>query len=176
HNTLKLPEEFSKFEQMIVKKLTRFAGNLSNVKDGTKKEEIHLNKEVFVGAEFTDLWNRIKYKTTYSVDFDSEKLIDKCVKAIKEDLRVGRGKIEVTKAATKIAEEGVTAKKKDRNLISINEKVDLPDILTYLQNQTNLTRRTLANILIKAGKLKSFKMNPSKFMQEATIIIKRTLN
>ncbi|MBY6788279.1 DEAD/DEAH box helicase family protein [Clostridium botulinum] len=176
HNTLKLPEEFSKFEQMIVKKLTRFAGNLSNVKDGTKKEEIHLNKEVFVGAEFTDLWNRIKYKTTYSVDFDSEKLIDKCVKAIKEDLRVGGSKIEVTKAATKIAEEGVTAKKKDRNLISINEKVDLPDILTYLQNQTNLTRRTLANILIKSGKLKSFKMNPSKFMQEATIIIKRTLN
>ncbi|WP_252242745.1 DEAD/DEAH box helicase family protein [Clostridium sp. ZS2] len=175
-NALKLPEEFKSIEPMVVEKLTRLSGNLSNIKDGSKKGEIHLNKEVFVGPEFTDLWNRIKYKTTYSVDFDSEKLIDKCVKAIKEDLRVGGSKIEVTKAATKIAEEGVTAKEKDRNLVSINEKVDLPDILTYLQNQTNLTRRTLANILIKSDKLESFKMNPSKFMQEATIIIKRTLN
>ncbi|MBN1065399.1 type III restriction-modification system endonuclease [Clostridium botulinum] len=175
-NTLKLPEEFKSIEPMVVEKLTRLSGNLSNIKDGSKKREIHLNKEVFVGPEFTDLWNRIKYKTTYSVHFGSEKLIDECVKAIKEDLRVGGSKIEVTKAATKIAEEGVTAKEKDRNLVSINEKVDLPDILTYLQNQTNLTRRTLANILIKSDKLESFKMNPSKFMQEATIIIKRTLN
>ncbi|NFO48606.1 type III restriction endonuclease subunit R [Clostridium botulinum] len=175
-NTLKLPEEFKSIEPMVVEKLTRLSGNLSNIKDGSKKREIHLNKEVFVGPEFTDLWNRIKYKTTYSVDFDSEKLIDECVKAIKEDLRVGGSKIEVTKAATKIVEEGVTAKEKDRNLVSINEKVDLPDILTYLQNQTNLTRRTLANILIKSDKLESFKMNPSKFMQEAALIIKRTLN
>ena len=175
-NTLKLPEEFKQIETMVKEKLTRLVGNLSNIKDGSKKREINLNKEVFVGPEFTNLWNRIKYKTTYSVDFNSEKLINECVKAMQEDLRVGGSKIEVIKAKTKIAEEGVTAKEKDRNLVSINEKVDLPDILTYLQNQTNLTRKTLANILIKSGKLESFKMNPSKFMQEATLIIKRTLN
>lgn len=176
NNTLKLPEEFSKFEQMVVKKLTRFAGNLSNVKDGSKKQEIKLNKEVFLGPDFTDLWNRIKYKTTYSVDFDSEKLISECVKSIQEDLKVGSSKIEVVKAATKIAEEGVSAKEKDRTLVAIREKVDLPDILTYLQNETNLTRKTIANILVKSGRLESFKMNPSKFMQEVAIIIKRTLS
>lgn len=176
HNTLKLPEEFSKFEQMVVKKLTRFAGNLTNIKDGSKKQEIHLNKEVFLGSDFTDLWNRIKYKTTYSVDFDSDKLIEECVKAIQEDLKVGSSKIEVIKAQTKIAEEGVSAKEKDRNLVAIREKVDLPDILTYLQNETNLTRKTISNVLVKSGRLESFKMNPSKFMQEVAIIIKRTLS
>lgn len=176
HNTLKLPEEFSKFEQMIVKKLTKFAGNLTNIKDGSKKQEIHLNKEVFLGSDFIDLWNRIKYKTTYSVDFDSEKLIEECVKSIQEDLKVGSSKIEVVKAQTKIAEEGISAKEKDRNLVAIKEKVDLPDILTYLQNETNLTRKTIANILIKSGRLESFKINPSKYMQEVAIIIKRTLS
>lgn len=175
-NNLRLPEEFKQIEPMVVEKLTRLAGELNNIKDGSKKREIHLNKEVFLGPEFTDLWNRIKYKTTYSVDFNSEKLIDECVKVIQEDLRVSGSKIEVIKAATKIAEEGVTAKQTDRNLVSISEKVDLPDILTYLQNQTNLTRKTLADILIKSGKLEIFKLNPSKFMQEVAQIIKRTLN
>ena len=176
NNTLKLPEEFNKFEQMIINKLTRFAGNLSNIKDGSKKKEIHLNKEVFLGTDFTDLWNRIKYKTTYSVDFDSEKLIEECVKSIQEDLKVGSVKIEVIKAQTKIAEEGVSAKQKYKDEVAIKEKVDLPDILTYLQNETNLTRKTIANILVKSGSLESFKMNPSKFMQEVAIIIKRTLS
>ena len=161
---------------MIVKKLTKFAGNLTNIKDGTKKQEIHLNKERFISPEFTDLWNRIKYKTTYSVDFDSEELINACVKALQEDIKVSSVKIEVIKAQTKIAEEGVTAKEKDKKLFAIKEKAALPDILTYLQNETNLTRRTIANILVKSGQLERFKMNPSKFMQEAAIIIKRTLS
>lgn len=176
NNTLKLPEEFNDFEPMIIKKLTRFAGNLSNIKDASKKREIHLNKERFLDPNFTELWNRIKYKTTYSVNFDSEKLIEECVKSIQEDLKVGSVKIEVIKAQTKIAEEGVSAKEKDRNSVAITEKVDLPDILTYLQNETNLTRKTIANILVKSGRLESFKMNPSKFMQEVAIIIKRTLS
>lgn len=176
HDTLKLPEEFSKVQPMIVKKLTRFAGNLANIKDGSKKQEIHLNKERFISPEFTDLWNRIKYKTTYSVDFDSEKLINACVKALQEDLKVSSVKIEVIKAQTKIAEEGITAKEKDKNLFAIKEKAALPDILTYLQNETNLTRRTIANILVESGQLDRFKMNPSKFMQEAAAIIKRTLS
>ena len=176
HDTLKLPEEFSKAQTMIVKKLTRFAGNLSNIKDGSKKQEIHLNKKRFLSPEFIDLWNRIKYKTTYSVDFDSNELINACVKALQEDLKVSSVKIEVIKVQTKIAEEGITAKEKDKNLFAIKERAALPDILTYLQNETNLTRRTIANILVKSGQLNRFKMNPSKFMQEAAAIIKRTLN
>lgn len=176
HNTLKLPEEFTFAKPMVEKILTRFTGNLANVKDGSKKQEIHLNKERILSPEFTDLWNRIKYKTTYSVDFDSDELINACVKALQEDLKVSSVKIEVIKAQTKIAEEGITAKEKDKNLVAIKEKVALPDILTYLQNETNLTRRTIANILVKSGQLERFKMNPSKFMQEAAVIIKRTLS
>jgi type III restriction enzyme len=176
NNYLNLPEEFKHIEEAVKEKLERLSGNLSNVKDGSKKREIHINKEVFLGKEFMELWDRIKYKTTYSVDFDSDKLIKECVKSISEDLKVGRSKIEVVKAETKIAIEGVSAKETDRSLININEEVQLPDILTYLQNETNLTRRTIAKILIKSGKLDAFKMNPSKFMQEVALNIKRKLS
>lgn len=177
NNKIQLPDEFKAVEAMVAKKLGRIVGDLSNIKDGSKKREIHLNKEKFLGPEFTELWNRIKYKTTYSVDFDSQQLIKECVKVIKEDLKVGRSKVEITKAKTALAhEDGVTIKEKSTSFSEINEHNDLPDILTYLQNETNLTRRTIADILVQSGRLEDFKKNPSKFMQEVGLIIKNTLN
>ena len=176
-NTLSLPEDFKAFEPMIIQKLTKLAGNLKNIKNANNKREIKLNKENIIDdKEFIELWNRIKYKTTYSVDFDSDKLVEACIKAIQEDLKVSSVKIEVTKAKTKIAEEGISSTKRNTEFVEVQEKVDLPDILTYLQNETNLTRKTIANLLVKCGKLDLFKMNPSRFMQEVALIIKRTLS
>lgn len=176
-NTLSLPEDFKAFEPMIIQKLTKLAGNLKNIKNADNRREIKLNKENIIDdKEFMELWNRIKYKTTYSVDFDSDKLVEACIKAIQEDLKVGSVKIEVTKAKTKIAEEGISSTKRSKEFFEVKEKVDLPDILTYLQNETNLTRKTIANLLVKCGKLDLFKVNPSKFMQEVALIIKRTLS
>lgn len=176
-NTLLLPEDFKAFEPMIIQKLTKLAGNLKNIKNVNNKREIKLNKENIIDdKEFMELWNRIKYKTTYSVDFDSDKLVEACIKAIQEDLKVSSVKIEVTKAKTKIVEEGISLTKRNIEFFEVQEKVDLPDILTYLQNETNLTRKTIANLLVKCGKLDLFKVNPSRFMQEVASIIKRTLS
>ena len=52
----------------------------------------------------------------------------------------------------------------------------LPDIITYLQNETNLTRQNIVDILIKSGKLDSFKNNPQKFIDGAINIIKKTMS
>ena len=51
----------------------------------------------------------------------------------------------------------------------------LPDIITYLQNETKLTRKTIAEILLKSKRLSDFKNNPQKFMDEAIDIIKRKM-
>lgn len=177
YNTLSLPKDFKTFEPMIIQKLTKLAGNLKNIKNANDRREIKLNKENIIDdKEFMELWNRIKYKTTYSVCFDSDKLVEECIKAIQEDLKVSSVKIEVTKAKTKIAEEGISSTKRKTEFVEVQEKVNLPDILTYLQNETNLTRKTIANLLVKCGKLDLFKMNPSRFMQEVALIIKRTLS
>jgi len=54
-----------------------------NIKDASKKETIKLNKSIFLGEDFKELWDRIKYKTTFNVDFDSEKLKEKSINNIK---------------------------------------------------------------------------------------------
>ena len=42
----------------------------------------------------------------------------------------------------------------------------LPDILAYLQNETELTRATIVRILKESGRLRDFLVNPQRFMDE----------
>lgn len=47
----------------------------------------------------------------------------------------------------------------------------LPDIVTYIQNETQLTRLSIVRILTGTTKLPYFKMNPQKFIESAIDII-----
>jgi type III restriction enzyme len=51
----------------------------------------------------------------------------------------------------------------------------LPDIITELQNRTNLTRKTIVGILTGCKRLDDFKNNPQKFIEEVTKIIQREM-
>jgi Restriction endonuclease len=53
---------------------------------------------------------------------------------------------------------------------------EYPDVISYLQNETNLTRRTLAQILIDSGRIDDFKKNPQMFIDGAVAIIKNVMS
>jgi len=50
-----------------------------------------------------------------------------------------------------------------------------PDIVSFLQNETNLTRRSIVEILRRSGKLEHFKRNPQKFIDQAAAIIQHQM-
>ena len=52
----------------------------------------------------------------------------------------------------------------------------IPDILAYLQRETELTRGTLVEILKQSHRLKEFTINPQAFMSEVAKLINRALN
>ncbi len=123
------------------------------------------------------MWDKVKYKTTYRVNFDTEDLINKCAKKIEDELTIGKIKYLYSKATNKISKVGVEI---DEDTIKEQygdcEIVDyeLPDIVTYLQNETNLTRRDIVEILTRSNKLQSFKNNPpQKFIDKTIEIIKK---
>ena len=49
----------------------------------------------------------------------------------------------------------------------------MPDILTDLQNRTQLTRKTVVRILTECGRLDDFKRNPQQFIELAGELINR---
>lgn len=171
-NRVELPEELTQHTNQITATLKKVAGNL-NIKNADDKKTVKLNKAVYLGEEFKQLWERIKYKTTFRVQFDIDKLIEACAKQISDNLIVGKTKFHYQKGVTKIERGGIGIDQ----IRETTHKYDardyvLPDIVSYLQNETNLTRRTLVAILTKCERLNDFKNNPQKFIDEVSIIIK----
>ena len=177
-NKFEVPEEYKEIQMEITSVIKKIAGNL-NIKNADDKVSVKLNKQILLGDDFKELWDRIKYKTTYRVDFDVDNLIDTCAKKIENELTIGKIKYIYSKAKNKIIKAGVEV-----DIDSVKEQYfdaefidyQLPDILTYLQNATNLTRKDIAQILVKSGKLQSFKNNPQKFIDRAVEMIKKTMS
>jgi len=177
-NSFTVPEAYEDLKDSITSVITKIAGNL-NIKNADDKVSIHLNKEVYLSDDFKALWEQIKYKTTYRVDFDVAMLVKECAKHISNDLTVGKIKYLYSKATNKITKVGVEIIEESEDSTYIDcDIVDysLPDIVTYLQNETNLTRQNVVDILIKSDKLQDFKNNPQKFIDGAIKIIKKVMS
>ena len=170
-----LPAEFSEQEGQIMSLLKKVASKL-NIKNKDNRETLKLNKAVFLGEDFKQLWERIKYRTTFRVDFDPEELIHKCAEEIRNSLVVGRARFTYRKAVAEINRGGIHAEEvMEREGVFESQDYELPDIITYLQNETNLTRRTLVEILKTCGRLEEFKNNPQKFVEQVSSIIKHQM-
>ena len=171
NNDIKISEEFEPVKVEITA-LARKVCSTLNIKNNSDKKSIKLNKQVYLDPEFKDLWDRIKYKTTYSVDFDSEKLIDECCKEMQTSLSVSSAKLIYTKAGLDISAGGVVAEESDRYAVGLNNlQENIPDIIAYLQNETNLTRKTIVEILLKSKTIDLFKKNPQRYMEQVVQII-----
>jgi len=166
-----LPAEVSEHVEKISAVLRKVAGSL-NIKNAAEKRQVKLNKAVFLSDEFKALWERIKHKTTFRVDFDVEALIQKCSDEIEKGLVVGRARFVTHTTKLDIDRGGVQAGEV-REQRSIYEARDygLPDVVSYLQNETNLTRRTLVEIMQRSGRLQDFKNNPQKYIEQVVAII-----
>lgn len=153
---------------------------LPKIDDGRKPKTNPLN-ENFDKKEFQELWQRINQKAVYRVEFDSEELVRKCVRALDSQLRVtplqytvqtgiqGDGLTdEQLKAGDGFALTGSTTERGG----SVHSLVKY-DLLGKIAENTELTRKTAAQILtgIQASVFGQFKENPEHFIAEASRII-----
>jgi type III restriction enzyme len=173
--TLELPDDLEPQRSQIVGILKQVAGRLE-IKNADERRQVRLNKKVYLSPQFKELWDRIKHKTTYRVDFDNEKLIESCIKAIKNAPPIAKTRLQWRKADLAIGNAGVeaTEQNKGADTIVLDETdVDLPDILTEMQDRTQLTRRSIHRLLVGSDRLNDFKRNPQQFIDEASDAINR---
>jgi type III restriction enzyme len=137
----------------------------------------HFKKAVEASPEFVELWNRIKPCTTYRVEFRTDELVARAANTIRNmprievpKIRVTAGRVEVKKGGVEASATSVAEEKVDYHTLSI------PDILAYLQEQTELTRATLVRVLKESGRLDEFFIDSQKFMDQVAYIIKHELH
>lgn len=188
--TFDVSEELKPYNEQIKEICLRASGKLP-IRDKRERREVQLNKAVYLSPEFKDLWDRIKWKTTYRVNFSTEELIKQCRRKIALELQVPSPKIIQTRADVQVSTGGVISEVKTiRAVDSYKYSGALPDIVSYLQNATNLTRRTIVEILTgknenSSGKLESFddygnrledfRKNPQFFMEEVAKIFRSVM-
>lgn len=171
NNALEVPDEVKNSLPAITAVCKKISGNL-NIKPASEKKSISLNKQIYLNPDFKELWDRIKYKTSYSVSFKSEKLIRKCSEEMKANLSTNSAKLIYSKAELKHTAGGLETTEKIHTAVSSGEENQmLPDIVTYLQANTSLTRRTLVAILKDSDTLDMFKKNPQRYMEDVSKII-----
>ncbi len=172
--TLVLPTEFQAQKEQIAQTLKKLAGRLE-IKNADERRQVRIRKEVYLSEEFKALWDRIKHKTTYRVDFDNERLIESCCKALREAPTIPKTRLQWRKADIAIGKAGVEATEREGAATVVLDEgdIDLPDLLTDLQDRTQLTRRTIYHILLGSGRLDDFKRNPQEFIELAAEAVNR---
>jgi restriction endonuclease len=173
--TLHLPEPFQTQLPEVTEILRKLAGRLE-IKNADERRQVKTRQAVLHSEKFQALWNRIKHRTTYRVQFDNQKLLTDCAKAIRECPPITKTRLQWRKADLGIGKAGVEATETAVSApVALEEHdIELPDLLTDLQDKTQLTPRSIVRILTNSGRLDDFKRNPQQFIELATESINRT--
>lgn len=179
NGTLELPAEFDAQKAQIAEVLRKVSGRL-DIKNADERRQVPLRKGkdgkvVYLSDEFKALWDRIKHQTTYRVQFDNAKLVTDCIAALQKAPVIAKAWLQWRKADISIGKAGVAATEKAGAATVVLDEADieLPDLLTDLQDRTQLTRRTIVSILTGSGRLDDFKRNPQQFIELTAETINR---
>ncbi len=173
---LELPEPYSPLIPAVVDLLSSYL--IEHHIRREKQEGLNrFKKAVEASPEFIELWNKIKSKTTYRVEFNTDELVARAAATIMGMPHIEPPKIRVTAGKLEVKKGGVES----ATLNVLEEQAQIrgrptPDILTYLQEQTELTRATLVRILKESDRLTEFLIDPQRFMDQVSDIIKHELH
>lgn len=174
NDALTVPATFAPQLEQITHVLKKLTGRLE-IKNADERRPVRPRQAVLHSADFKALWDRIKHRTTYRVQFDNEKLVQSCIDALRTAPPILKTRLKWRKADIAIGKVGVEATEiEGADTVVLNESdIALPDLLTDLQDRTHLTRRSIYRIMIESGRLDDFKRNPQQFIEFAAEAINR---
>ena len=147
----------------------------------TKVKDNPLN-ENFAKKEFQALWKQINHKYAYTVEFDSDELIEKAIAHIDEKLfvselqyttTIGRQKDEMNEYEVERGASFAGEKTRTQTLKHAETSQIKYDLIGKVAEGTTLTRKTVSAILqgIRMDKIYMFKNNPEEFISKVIRLI-----
>lgn len=164
--TIELSDEFGDVKAEVLRIAEHNMGRVP-VKRDMPIKDVPAKLDLIKDPNFLDLWNHINKKTTYEIHFDEDQFVNLAVARLKHGSPISRVQYTTRMASIKQTDGGIVydAEQGDGTRETVAKaEYDLSkfDILTYLQNETGLTRRIIARILNGAAErvTADFKMNP----------------
>ena len=150
------------------------ADNRPVIRDASREVTVRLKKQAVLSPEFKELWDKIKQKTTYRVNFDIEELVKLCVEDLSNMDTIPMAKLVSKTAELEIENRGISHTEKYIKTTNLSGTYDtLPDIVRLISNETLLKRATVIRIIKESGRLQDFINNPQYFYEKALEIISK---
>ncbi len=172
---LDLPEPYADLRPQIVDTINAklLRNRVVNKRD---RQQIAVRKNVLLDEEFKALWARISQRTRYRIRIDTDALVRTAVARIVAAPAILPPVISIEVAEVEVGQAGVEVGGIRRTeMRTVERAYAIPDILAYLQNETELTRYTLVRILNEGGRLQELAVNPQAFITMATQAIQQTV-
>ncbi len=186
NNTIKVADEIADCIDAVVKILDSvYDSHTMQPEDARKNNvELQVNKEKLDMKEFKALWEQIRPKSVYVVDFDTEELAQKAILSLNKNLRIAKlyfkvelGSMREIKSKDDLLMGASFSKEKsstydDSRKISTNSSIKY-DLIGKLVEETGLTRKAVVDILMGLEKsvFNQFKDNPEEFIIKAAALI-----
>lgn len=148
----------------------------THIDNNRERQPIQLLSKWKENTHFIELWERIKYKTKYSVSFPTDELVKKAVHRI-QSIRLQAPKIKVTHVDMDVSKEGVSGEAvlESKSSYQAVSSYSIPNIIEAIQRMTQLKRKTIINILQHADNYEQLLLNPQRYIEEATHHIQSVL-
>lgn len=171
---LDLSERYTKAAQRAIMQALEKADNRPVIRDANKEVTVKLKKQAILSPEFKELWDKIKQKTTYRVNIDTDTLIKNCVKELREMPPIPKAKLLTSTAEIEIENAGIYSTEKHIQTTDLENTYNyVPDILRLIASETLLKHSTIIQILKQSGREQDFMNNPQLFYEKALEIILR---
>ena len=178
-----LPTELEPYKDQVFQLIDSVfsTAQLPEIEDDRRNKSNPLNAN-FDKKEFQELWSRINRKAIYGVDFESNELVTKCIKALDKELKVTplqytltRGEQNAETSYDEMKKGGAfqtTENQTHKLTISAGSAVKY-DLVGKVAAATQLTRKTVATILrgINVAVFSQYKTNPEDFILKAGTLI-----
>jgi type III restriction enzyme len=144
------------------------------VEDKRRRKKIIIKKDTLKSELFERLWEKISKKAKYVIDIDIEEFVNTCVREINE-IEIKSPEITIQK----IRIEELNYKKwREEFIRERGERIKLRsvfNVVRYIEDETNLTRSTILEILKKANNLHLIFKNPQGYAEHLVRIINYNL-
>lgn len=171
-------ERYEDFARELQTEINReFGGSFEiPIRNRRNRRQICYRKGFQLDEKFKALWDKISYRTSYQVKFDTSKLVENAAEAVKGVDRIHRPSIQIEKAGLQFAEEGIetAVRRVGRGKMEYGDFI--PDILSQIQERVRLTRSTIFRVLLQSGRLSEALLNPQMFVDLASAAISSELS
>lgn len=172
--SLDLMARYSAAAQRAILQAIEKADNKPVIRDASREVVVRLKKQAIISPEFMELWNKIKQKTTYRVQFDLDRLIENATKDLKNMPPISTARLMSQTADLNVEKRGVSHQEKAMSTQDLSKTyATLPDILRLISTKTLLKRSTVNKIIQDSGRGADFLKNPQEFYERALEIIER---